>query len=146
MATPSDLEQQIAEKSDDALVEMLHQPEDWLPESLDVARSELTRRKVNFTSALSELAALDSADAIRKAAEPLADGEAVQIFLYTLFGLVPGIFYTHFKSSGYKRAGYEKKARQCQVVFGCSLAIWVVGGAALILFAFLSSQSTPPPQ
>jgi hypothetical protein len=47
MKAPEDLAAQTAEKTNDQLLEMLKQPDDWLPEALDVARAELQRRGID---------------------------------------------------------------------------------------------------
>jgi rhodanese-related sulfurtransferase len=41
---------QMADKTNDQLVEMLKQPDDWLPEALDVARTELQRRGIDTST------------------------------------------------------------------------------------------------
>ena len=48
---PPDLLQRITAKSDRELVRMLVYSGDWLPDALDVARSELARRGVDLTAA-----------------------------------------------------------------------------------------------
>ena len=50
---------------------MLHRPDDWIPEALDLARSELTRRGVDLYPQVSAWEASESADAGRKAAKLL---------------------------------------------------------------------------
>jgi len=42
-----DLASQMAEKTNDQLLAMFEQPEDWIPEALDLARAELQRRGVD---------------------------------------------------------------------------------------------------
>ena len=42
-----DLAAQMADKTNDQFVEMLKQPDDWLPETIDIARTELKRRGVD---------------------------------------------------------------------------------------------------
>ena len=48
MKAPEDLAAQMAEKTNDQLVEILGRPSDWLPESLEVAKAELQRRGVSL--------------------------------------------------------------------------------------------------
>jgi len=45
-----DLAAQMVDKTNDQLVEMLKQPDDWLPEALDVARAELQRRGIDTST------------------------------------------------------------------------------------------------
>jgi hypothetical protein len=55
---------------DAEVLNMLNRPDDWIPAALDLARSELTRRRVDFHAHPAALEASESADAERKAAEP----------------------------------------------------------------------------
>ena len=47
MKPPKDLASQMAEKTDDQLLAMFKQPEDWLPEALELANVELRQRGIH---------------------------------------------------------------------------------------------------
>lgn len=47
MKAPEDLAVQMADKTNEQLVEMFKRPNDWLPEALHVARAELQRRGID---------------------------------------------------------------------------------------------------
>ena len=44
MKAPDNLHSQMAQKTDEQLLSMFNQPDDWLPEALEAARVELRRR------------------------------------------------------------------------------------------------------
>ncbi len=50
MKAPEDLIDQMSEKTNDQLLAVLKQPDDWLPDALDVARAELQRRGIDTNS------------------------------------------------------------------------------------------------
>ena len=50
MNAPPNLQAQMAEKTNEQLLEMLERPEDWLPEALDAANAELQRRGVEASA------------------------------------------------------------------------------------------------
>lgn len=47
MSVPGNLEAQMVEKTTDQLLAMFQQPDNWLPETLDIAKAELRRRGVD---------------------------------------------------------------------------------------------------
>src|SRR5258708_1698326 len=48
MNVPEDLSAQMADKTNDQLLAMLKQPEEWLPDALEAARAELRRREIDL--------------------------------------------------------------------------------------------------
>ena|ERR1051326_1040949 len=59
MSIPIDLPAQAAEKTNEQLLAMFQEPDDWLPEALDVARVELRRRGVDADAASLQSAAIE---------------------------------------------------------------------------------------
>jgi hypothetical protein len=75
MTPPPELQGKIAQLPDAELLDMLPRPEDWIPEALDPARSELTRRGVDFGAKVTARPASESAAAERKAGEPRTNAD-----------------------------------------------------------------------
>ena len=95
MNAPANLAAQIAGKTIDQLVEMLRQPQDWLPESLAIAKAELQRRGVSYL----ETEASIQAD-IQSGIRPTAISVICIISVFGMLSILPLIFSDNARKIG----------------------------------------------
>lgn len=126
MALPKDFAEQLASRSDADLYDMLAHEQDYLPEALAAAKSELGKRNL-APERVAELEAVvhsQSAAEGAKANERLSWPMRILIF-FLCAGLVGGVLAVYYDSKGYKA-----KARDCWVTLAVSLAahavLWVL--------------------
>jgi hypothetical protein len=165
MTPPPELHAKIAQMPDSELLDMLNRPEDWIPEALDLSRSELTRRGVDFGAKVMARQACESAEAESKAAESLTNADnasmlvpsfifsAWSVFKFatpqkgeslgvTLTGVLVLVFLvslavTAFRQRRFAAEGYTTKASRCWKVFGYSFAFCLLLAFGLVFFRSL---------
>jgi hypothetical protein len=127
MALPKDFWEQLSQKSDAELYDILAHKEDYLPEALIAATDQLKKRNL----APEKLAELES-DVERKKAiedtkaqEPLSWFMRIFIFVFCsgLFGAMFAVYYSN--------QGYKKKASDCWITLALSVAFHIVIGVLL---------------
>ncbi len=119
MALPQQFWDQLPEKSDKDLYDILSHGQDYLPEALAAVKEELQKRNLPAETVVQIQAAVESqklADE-KRAQEPLGWGMRIIIFAMavSLFVVVVAFYY---ESKGYKRKSRE------------ALITWVVGVVA----------------
>ena len=124
MSLPQDFWDQLPSKSDAELYDMLAHEQDYLPEVVAAARQEIGKRNL----APERLAQLDAAVQSQTVAEAAKAEERLgwpmRILIFFLCaGIAGAILAVYYDSKGYKR-----KARDCWVTLGVSVAVHVVLG------------------
>jgi uncharacterized membrane protein YhaH (DUF805 family) len=156
MSTPQELAGQMAQKTDQQLLDMFAKPEDWLPEALDAAKVELRQRNVDMTAVIS----VGSQQGQRKAESNSWDvakvktkrkiyllffllmavgnivgamfGSEVTFFVNLLMGIV---FLTLFAKVSMKVLGYS-----IQTLVGMSIVILFIPFFSLLTIAFVDRR------
>jgi hypothetical protein len=125
MTLPTDFWNQLSARSDEELYDMLSHEQDYQPEALVAAREELARRKLapERVTALEGRAQSEKARELSKAEERLGWPLRIVIFVFCS-GLVGAILAVYYDSKG-----YSKKASDCWITAGASLAFHVVVSA-----------------
>jgi phosphotransferase system glucose/maltose/N-acetylglucosamine-specific IIC component len=127
MSLPNDFGEQLPLKTDAELYDMLAHQDDYLPEALAAAKDELSKRNLAPERVAQIEATVQSqkAAAETKAQERL--GWPMRIFLFIFFaGIFGAVLAVYYDSKGYKR-----KASDCWITLGVSLAFHLVAGAFL---------------
>ncbi len=130
MTLPREFWEQLPLKADAELYDMLGHQEDYLPEALAAAQDELSNRKL-APKRVAELEAgvkYQAMAADAKAQERLGWPTRIFIFIFCA-GLAGALLAVYYDSKGYKR-----KAADCWVTLGVSLACHVVLGLSLAAF------------
>jgi hypothetical protein len=128
MSLPQDFWKQLPERTDAELYDMLTHPDDYQPEAIEAAKDELRKRNLapERAAQLEGIAQSQKAVEDTNANQPL--GWPVRILILMgcsgIFGVPWAVFY---ESNGYKR-----KASQCWVLTGISVAFW--WGLALLMY------------
>jgi len=106
MKLPPDFAARLEEKTDEQLSEMWVQPQDYLPEALDAARTELHRRRLapERVAGIEAAIRVKLAEQNRIAEEPLSGAMRLLIFL--------GICATFWLPLYFKANGYRRKAKE----------------------------------
>jgi hypothetical protein len=125
---PANFQQQLAEKSDADLYDMLAHPDDYLPEAIDAARKEIEKRNLPAE----RTAQLQSASATQKSREDeqAARGLPLYVKLLLFCGLFP---FLYFFAAYNESRGLKERSRQCWAWAGYGLVFWVIAGFLLRL-------------
>ena len=128
----------LAERSDEQLYDILAHADDYVPEALEAVRVELRKRDLPPEKAteLKVAAQQKLTGEQQKAQEPLS--WILKVVLFLLGATCVGIWCSALLYSYYKSKGCTKKATQCWAWFGWGLVIWaglVIILALLIQFA-----------
>jgi hypothetical protein len=122
MPLPQEFWDQLPEKSDKDLYDILAHGQDYLPEALAAVKEELQKRNLPAEKVLQIQAAVQSQKIAEdtRAQEPLGWGLRVLIFLFCAG--FPGIFLALW----YDSKGYKRKATDCWITWGVSLFAHIV--------------------
>lgn len=112
----------LVEKTNQELIRMFTRPDDWTPEALQVARTELIARSVPVEHAVAQTI---SEESIVRSKEELSIGSAVGVAVLA-WTIIPGLFVTRSMAAEYKRDGYLRKARSCWRIYLCILGSWIL--------------------
>ena len=127
MSLPKEFWEQLPLKTDTELYDIVAHQDDYSPEALTAARDELSKRNLAPERVAQIEATVQSqmAAAETKAQEPLSWPMRIFIFIFCagIFGAVLAVYYD---SNGYKR-----KASDCWITLGVSVAFHLVAGAIL---------------
>ena len=129
MALPQEFWEQLPQKTDAELCDIVARREDYLPEALAAAEDELNKRNVapaRIAELKTAIEAQQSKDAA-KALEPLGWPLRILIFLFCA-GLLGGLLAAYYENHGYK-----KKATDCWITLGTSLLCHLLLGGCLYL-------------
>ena len=124
MPLPSDFWEQLARKTDAELYDMLAHQDDYLPEAVAAAKDEMSRRKLapERVAQLEATVQLQDAAANTKAQERL--GWPMRILVFVVCSGILGIVLALY----YENRGYKKKASDCWITLGISVAVHVLIG------------------
>jgi hypothetical protein len=127
MKLPKDFLEQLPLKSNADLYDILAHQEDYLPEALAAAKDELSKRKLAPERVAKLQAGVETQKAAvdAKAQERLVWPMRIFIFFFCA-GLFGPVLAAYYDSKGYKR-----KATDCWVTLGVSLAFHLVAGVFL---------------
>ena len=129
MSLPKDFWEQLPLKSDAELYDVLAHQEDYLPETVAATREEMLRRKLAPERVVQLEAAVQSqsAEAEAKAQERMGWPMRVLVFLFCagIAGVLLAVYYSN--------QGYKKKASDCWMTLGLSVAVHVLLGIVLVL-------------
>lgn len=122
MSLPKDFWEQLPLKTDAELYDVLAHEDDYLPEAVAAARDEMSKRKLAPERVAQLEAAVQSqnAEAETKAQERLSWPMRVLVFVFCagIFGALLAAYYDN--------RGYKKKALDCWVTLGVSVAFHIV--------------------
>jgi hypothetical protein len=129
MTLPRDFWEQLPEKTDAELYDIIAHPEDYLPEALAAARDELSKRNLSpeRTAELEGSVRAQEAKENARAQEPLGWPMRIFIFLFCA-GLVGILMAVHYGNQGYK-----KKASDCWMTLALSMIFHVLLGGCIYL-------------
>jgi hypothetical protein len=129
MPLPKDFWEQLPQKADGDLYEMLAHQDDYLPEALDAAREELRKRDLppERVSQLKAVVQTHKASEVAKASERLGWPTRILIFLLCA-GLSGAILAVYYDSKGYKQ-----KSSDCWITMVISFTAHVVLGGHFVL-------------
>jgi len=124
MSLPRAFWEQLPLKTDAELYDMLAHQDDYQPEALTAAKEELRKRKLapETVAQLETEVQSQKAAAETKVQEPLGWPMRIFIFIFCA-GLLGAVLAVYYDSKGYRR-----KASDCWVTLGFSLAFHVVAG------------------
>jgi phosphotransferase system glucose/maltose/N-acetylglucosamine-specific IIC component len=127
MSLPKDFLEQLPLKTDTELYDMLAHQEDYLPEALTAAKDELSKRNL----APERVAQIEATVQSQKVAEETKAQEQLgwpmRIFIFIFCAGLPGaVLAVYYDSKGYKR-----KASDCWITLGVSVAFHLVAGVVL---------------
>jgi hypothetical protein len=129
MSLPKGFWEQVPLKTDAELYDMLAHQDDYLPEAIAAAKDELSKRNLapERVAQLEDTVQSQKAAAEAKAQERLGWPMRILIFIFCarLFGAVLAVYYD---SKGYKR-----KASDCWITLGVSIAFHL--GAGVLLYS-----------
>jgi len=129
MSLPKNFPEQLAEKIDGDLYDMLAHPDDYLPEALAAAREELRKRNLPAE----RVAQLEAVAQTHKAAEDTKAGERLgwpmRILIFFLCAGFAGVLLAVY----YDSKGFKRKASDCWITLGVSIAAHVLLGGLLAL-------------
>src|SRR5438105_2746145 len=129
MTLPKDFWEQLSLKTDSELYDMLSHQEDYLPEALAAAKDELSKRNLAPERIARLEAGVQSQKAVADAKAQERLGWLMRIFIFLFCaGLLGAVLAVHYDSKGYKR-----KASDCWITLGVSVAFHLVAGAFLYL-------------
>ena len=130
MPLPQGFLEQLPLKSDAELYDMLAHQDDYLPEALAAAKDELNKRNLAPERVAQIEATVQSQKAVAesKAQERLGWPMRIFIFLFCA-GLVGAVLAVYYDSKGYNR-----KAADCWLAMGVSIAFYLAIG----VFAWLT--------
>jgi len=129
MSLPKDFWEKLPLKTDAELYDMLAHQDDYLPEALAAAKDELSKRNLApervaqiEATVQSQIAATET-----KAQESLSWPMRIVIFIFCagLFGALLAVYYDS--------KGYKKKASDCWITLGISIAFHLAAGVLLSL-------------
>jgi hypothetical protein len=127
MSLPQDFGEQLPLKTDAELYDMLAHQEDYLPEALVATKDELSKRNLapERIAQIEAIVQFQKAAAETKAQERL--GWPMCIFLFIFFaGIFGAVLAVYYDNKGYKR-----KASECWITLGVSLAFHLIAGVLL---------------
>ena len=129
MALPKEFWEELPQKSDAELYDILAHEEDYLPEALAAAKEELSKRNLvpEKAAALKDAAQSQKSKEDAKAQEPLSWLMRF-IFFFFCAGLVGALFAVNYSNQGYK-----KKASDCWVVLAISMVSHLLLGGCVAL-------------
>ena len=129
MTLPKDFWEQLPLKTDAELYDMLAHQEDYFPEALAAAKDELSKRNLAPERVTQLEAAVQSQKATVDARAQERLGWPMRIFIFVfcagLLGVVLAVYYDS--------KGYKKKASDCWVTLGVSMAFHLVTGVFISL-------------
>ena len=127
MTLPKDFWDQLPLKTDAELYDMLAHQEDYLPQALAAAKNELSKRNLapERVAQLEAGVQTQTAVAETKAQERLGWPMRIFIFIFCA-GLLGAVLAVYYDSKGYKR-----KATDCWVTLGISVAFHLLAGGFL---------------
>ena len=129
MSLPKDFWEQLPQKSDGDLYDMLAHQDDYLPEALAAAREELRKRNL----APERVAQLEAAAQTHKAEEDTkAEVRLGWPMRIVIFFLCAGIFGA-LLAVYYDSKGFKKKASDCWITMAVSIAAHVALGGLFAL-------------
>ena len=122
MTLPNDFWEQLPLKTDAELYDMLAHPEDYLPDALAAAKEELGKRNLTVDRVSQLEAGVQSQTAADDAKAQERLGWPMRIFLFIFCaGLLGAVMAVYYDSKGYKR-----KASDCWITLGISVAVHAV--------------------
>jgi hypothetical protein len=129
MSLPKEFWEQLPEKTDGELYDMLAHQADYLPEALDATRDELRKRNLSpeRVAQLETTAQTHKAAEATKASERLSWPMLILIF-FLCAGTAGAVLAVYYDSKGYKQ-----KASDCWTTMAISLAAHVLFGGCLAL-------------
>jgi hypothetical protein len=122
MALPKDFANQLSLKSDTEVYDILAHAEDYLPEALEAAKAELSKRNLPAERVAELEAAVQSERATEGAKADERLGWPMRILIFFLCAGVPGALLAVY----YANNGYRAKAKDCWITMGVSIAAHVV--------------------
>ena len=122
MPLPHDFEKTLTEKTDEQLYDMLAHADDYLPDALAAARSEIQRRNLdpNRVTQLEARAEAVHAQELHAADEPL------QWPVRLVMSLLPLGVIQIVVAQSYRDRGYKRKQMECWEWMGYGVVFWFV--------------------
>jgi hypothetical protein len=134
MSVAPEIAKDLSEKSNQELISILENPADWVPQVIDFARSELTRRSVSVEQIDQRLAidAKQKAEEFKlRSTQPLTTWEFFFAAICGFIGLI-GLIFVASKASRLKSDGFMLKSKKSWqiwgIVFGIKLVVVFVLG------------------
>ena len=129
MTLPKDFWEQLPLKTDAELYDMVAHQEDYLPEALAAAKDEFSKRNLAPERVTQLEAGVQSLNAVADAKAQERLGWPMRIFIFIFCaGLIGAVLAVYYDSKGYKR-----KASDCWITLGVSIAFHLVAGVFLYL-------------
>ena len=127
MSLPKDFWEQLPLKTDAELYDLLAHQNDYLPQAVAAAKSELSKRNLapERTAQLEAAVQSEHAAAETKAQERLGWPLRLLIFMFCA-GMLGALLAVYYESKGYKR-----KASDCWITLGISAACHLIAGVFL---------------
>src|SRR5207248_4251219 len=127
MTLPQEFWEQLPLKTDAELYDILAHPDDYLPEALAAVKAQLNERNLapRQIAHLETRVISEQAISHAHAEEPLSWPLRIVVFLFC--SGIPGILLAIY----YGNKGLKRKASDCWIAIGASLAFHIVAGAIL---------------
>ena len=127
MSLPREFWEELPQKTDAELYDILSHEEDYLPEALMAAKEELNKRNV----APERIAELETRAESQKKEENAKAEQRLSLPLRVLIFLFCGGIFGALLAFYYSNHGYTKKANDCWVTVGASALCHVLLGGCL---------------